>query len=157
MAMAADRVRARRKGPRPLKRSALDRDAARTCRKRRLRHMPIDSARVSKADGSQSLEVPAERGAVLRRAAEEFEQRVFLSTLNDIRNFCEAYGIEEPRSKSRASGIPRVFKFLVTMDVADVERMLDDRMFSGPAQLGPVADAIRGKAKEYRDAAIDHS
>ena len=74
----------------------------------------IDSARVSKADGSQSLEVPAERGAVLRRAAEEFEQRVFLSTLNDIRNFCEAYGIEEPRSKSRASEIPRVFKFLVT-------------------------------------------
>ena len=123
----------------------------------RLRHMPIDSARVLKADGSQSLEVPAERGAVLRRAAEEFEQRVFLSTLNDIRNFCEAYGIEEPRSKSRASGIPRVFKFLVTMDVADVERMLDDRMFSGPAQLGPIADAIRGKAKEYRDAAIDHS
>ena len=68
--------------------------------------------------------------AVRRRATEEFEQRVFLSTLNDIRNFCEAYGIEEPRSKSRASGIPRVFKFLVTMDVADVERMLDDRMFS---------------------------
>ena len=33
----------------------------------RLRHMPIDSARVSKADGSQSLEVPAERGAVLSR------------------------------------------------------------------------------------------
>ena len=123
----------------------------------RLRHIPIDSARVSKADGSQSLEVPAERGAVLRRAAEEFEQRVFLSTLNDIRNFCEAYGIEEPRSKSRASEIPRVFKFLVTMDVADVERMLDDRMFSGPAQFGPVAYAIRGKAKEYRDAAIDHS
>ena len=113
--------------------------------------MPIDSARVSKADGSQSLEVPAERGAVLRRAAEEFEQRVFLSTLNDIRNFCEAYGIEEPRSKSRASGIPRVFKFLVTMDVADVERMLDDRMFSGPAQLGPVADAIRGKASDITD------
>ena len=68
---------------------------------------------------------------MLRGAAEEFEQRVFLSTLNDIGNFCEAYGIEEPRSKSRASEIPRVFKFLVTMDVADVERMLDDRMFSG--------------------------
>ncbi len=120
--------------------------------------MPIDSARVSKADGSQSLEVPAEQGAVLRRATKEFEQRVFLSTLNDIRNFCEAYAGSRNRGrKSRASGIPRVFKFLVTMDVADVERMLDDRMFSGPAQLGPIADAIRGKAKEYRDAAIDHS
>ena len=119
--------------------------------------MPIDSARVSKADGSQSLEVPAEQGAVLRRAAEEFEQRVFLSTLNDIRNFCEAYGIEEPRSKSRASGIPRVFKFLVTMDVADVERMLDDRMFSGRAQLSPVADAIRGKAMAPDEMAIPHA
>ena len=64
---------------------------------------------------------------------------MFLSTLDDIRNFCEAYGIEESRSKSLASGIPKVFKFLVTMDVADVERMLDDRMFSGPAQLGVVA------------------
>ena len=82
---------------------------------------------------------------------------MFLSTLNDIRNFCEAYGIEEPRSKSRASEIPRVFKFLVTMDVADVEMMSDDRMFSGPAQRGPIADTIRSKAKEYRDAAIDHS
>ena len=82
---------------------------------------------------------------------------MFLSTLNDIRNFYEAYRIEESRSKSRASRIPRVFKFLVTKDVADVDRMLDDRMFSGPAQLGPVADANRGTAKEYRDAAIDHS
>ena len=62
--------------------------------------MPIDSARVSKADGSQSLEVPAERGAVLRRAAEEFEQRVFLSTLNDIRNFCEAYAGSRNRGRS---------------------------------------------------------
>ena len=64
--------------------------------------MPIDSARVSKADGSQSLEVPAERGAVLRRAAEEFEQRVFLSTLNDIQNFCEAYA--ESRNRGRSPG-----------------------------------------------------
>ena len=94
---------------------------------------------------------------MLRRTTEKFERGVFVSTLNDIRNFCEAYGIEDPRSKSRASEIPRVFKFLVTMDVADVERMLDDRMFSGPAQLGPIADAIRGEAKEYRDASIDRS
>ena len=105
-----------------------------------LRYMPIGSARVSKADGSQSLEVPAEQGAVLRRATKEFKRRVFLSTLNDIRNFCEAHGIEEPRlSKSRASGIPRVFKFLVTMDVADVEGSWmtgcsPDRPSSAPSQ-----------------------
>ena len=93
--------------------------------------------RRSAVDFVQSMKVPAERATVLRRAAEEFERRAFLPTLNEIRSFCEAYGIEEPRSKSRASGIPRIFKFLVTMDVADVERMLNDRMFSGPAELGP--------------------
>ena len=66
----------------------------------RLRHMPIDSARASNTDGSQSLEVPAERGAVLRRATEEFEHRVSLSTLNDIRNFCEAYSGSRNRGRS---------------------------------------------------------
>ena len=102
----------------------------------------------------QAMEVPAERAAVVKRAAAEFELRKFLPTLRDVRSFCEAYGIKEPRSKSRASGIPRIFKFLVTMEATDVERMLDDGMFSGPASLGPIADAIRGKAQEYREAAI---
>ncbi len=113
--------------------------------------------RLSAVDFVQSMEVPAERAAVVRRAAEEFEQRVFLPTLNDLRSFCEAYGIDEPRSRSRASGIPRIFKFLVTMAVADVEKMLDDRVFSGPAELGPIADAIRDKAKEYREATLDRT
>ena len=114
-------------------------------------------SRRSAVDFVQSMEVPAERAAVVRRAAEDFERRAFLPTLSDVRSFCETYGIEEPKSKSRASGIPRIFKFLVTMDVADVEKMLDDRMFSGPAELGPIADAIRHKAKEYRKAALDHT
>lgn len=113
--------------------------------------------RLSAVDFVQSIEVPAERAAVVRRAAEEFERRAFLPTLNELRSFCEAYGIEKPRSRSRASGIPRIFKFLVTMAVADVERMLDDREFSGPAELGPIADAIRDKAKDYREAALDHT
>ena len=60
------------------------------------------------------------------------------------------YGIEEPRSKTRLSGMPRIFKFLGTMDAAEVKTMLDDRMFSGPAELGPIADAIRSKAREMR-------
>ena len=113
--------------------------------------------RLSAVDFVHSMEVPAERAAVVRRAAEEFERRAFLPTLNDLRSFCEAYGIEEPRSRSRASGIPRIFKFLVTMAVADVEKMLDDRVFSGPAELGPIADAIRDRAKEYREATLDHT
>ena len=113
--------------------------------------------RLSAVDYVQTMAVPADRAEVVRRAAEEFERGVFLPTLGDIRGFCDTFGITEPKSKSRASGIPRIFKFLVTMDVADVGRILDERVFSGPATLGPIADAIRDKAKEYREATIDHA
>ena len=101
----------------------------------------------------EKMDMPAERAEVIGRAAAEFERRVFLPTLGDIRSFCQTYGIEEPKSKSRLGGVPRVFKFLTTMEVAEVKQMLDDRLFSGPAELGPIAEAIRGKAKQYRAAA----
>ena len=109
--------------------------------------------RLTAVEYVEKMDTPAERADVIGRAAEEFERRVFLPTLGDIRSFCQTYGIEEPRSKSRLGGIPRVFKFLTTMEAAEVERMLDDRLFSGPAELGPIAEAIRGKAKQYREAA----
>ena len=111
--------------------------------------------RVSAVEYVETMEIPAESVEVIRRAAEEFERRTFLPTVGDIRTFCEVYGIEEPKSKTRVSGIRRIFKFLVTMDVAEVKTMLDDRMFSGPAELGPIADAIRSKAKEMHMSSPD--
>ena len=106
--------------------------------------------RVSAVEYVRTMALPAERAEVIGRAAKEFERRTFLPTVGDVRSFCEVYGIEEPRSKTRTSGIPRIFKFLVTMNAAEVKTMLDDRMFSGPAELGPIADAIRSRAKEMR-------
>lgn len=113
--------------------------------------------RLSAVDYVQAIEVPADQAAVIRRAAEEFERGAFLPRLGDIREFCGAFGITEPKSKSRSSEIPRIFKFLVTLEVADVEKILDERLFSGPARLGPIADAIRGRAREYHEAATDRA
>lgn len=128
-----------------------EREARKQTRRKRRRRSERQRSAV---DYVQAMDVPADRVAVVRRAAEEFERRAFLPTLGDVRSFFEAHGIEEPKSKSRASRIPRIFKFLVTMEASDLEKILDDRLYSGPAQLGPIADAIRDKAKEYRDAAI---
>ena len=79
----------------------------------------------------------------LLELANRFQDKSFLPTFGDIRNFCQAYGIDVPASGSRASAIPRVFKFIATMDSGEVQRIVDDRLFSGPARLGPIADAIR--------------
>lgn len=93
------------------------------------------------------------KSAVLSELAKRFQEKSFLPTLGDIRDFCQVYGIDEPASKSRASAIPRVFKFMATMSSEEVRGILDDGMFSGPSRLGPVADAIRenGRAAAFRD------
>lgn len=103
----------------------------------------------------RKMSLTADQAETMDRAAEAFERGAFLPTVGDIRSFCETYGIEEPKSKSRVAGIPRIFNFLVTMQLADIHRMLDDGMLSGPAELGPIADAIRGKAREYREVSAE--
>ena len=37
----------------------------------------------------------------------------------------------------------RIFKALAGMDETEIKRILDDRLFSGPARMEPIADAIR--------------
>ncbi len=75
--------------------------------------------------------------------AERFERKTFLPTFVDIAHFCHTYGIDVPASKTRASAIPRVFKYIASMETEEIQRMLDDGLFSGPSRLGPIADAIR--------------
>ncbi|MDE0220275.1 MAG: hypothetical protein OXJ90_13500 [Spirochaetaceae bacterium] len=90
---------------------------------------------------------------VISEVAKRFEEKSFLPSFGDIRNFCQVYGIDEPASKSRASAIPRVFKFIATMSYEEVLELLHDEMFSGPSRVGPIADAIReiGRAASLRD------
>ena len=98
------------------------------------------------------MDLPAERARTIGRAAADFERREFLPTLGDVRRFCESYGIDMPKSTSRSAGIPRVFKLLSSMEMSEVQQMLDDRLFAGPAALGPIAEAIRGRARQDRQA-----
>ena len=89
------------------------------------------------------MELPADTVAAVSELAQRFEDKAFLPSFGDVANFCRIYGIDEPASRSRASAIPRVFKFMATMQPDELQGILDDGMFSGPARLGPIADAIR--------------
>ena len=84
--------------------------------------------------------------------ANRFQDKAFLPTFGDVVNFCQAYGIEEPASRSRANAIPRVFKHLASMEADEIKRIVDWGMFSGPSRLGPIADAIRRNGRAARAA-----
>ena len=100
-----------------------------------------------------------EAATAVAELANRFEKKTFLPTFGYIDKFCGIYGIDVPASRSRASAIPRVFKFLASMDADDVQKLVDRRMFSGPSRLGPIADAIRrnGRAARARAAAGSRS
>ena len=97
------------------------------------------------------MNLSSEKEPAAVELARRFENKSFLPTFGDISNFCQVYGIAEPASRSRASAIPRVFKFIAAMEADDAQKILDYGMFSGPSRLGPIADAIRAytPAREY--------
>lgn len=96
------------------------------------------------------MELSSEKVAPVANLAECFERKAFLPTFGDIAHFCQIYGIEVPASKTRASAIPRVFKHLAAMETEEIQRILDDGLFSGPSRLGPIADAIRRNGRGGR-------
>lgn len=98
------------------------------------------------------MDLHPEKKRVMAELAKRFEEKNFLPSFGDIRNFCRIYRIVEPASKSRVSALPRVFKFIATMETSDIQRILDDGLFSGPSRLGPIADAImrNGRGAAYR-------
>lgn len=93
------------------------------------------------------MDVAPERKALLVAAAEKFQDKSFLPTVGDVRNFCGVYGIDGSFD-SRAGAAPKVFRFLASMSVEEMARMLDRGVFSGPARLGPIADAMRDAGRE---------
>ena len=109
------------------------------------------TAKITAPQYVAKMQLPPEKEAPVFALAEKFHGKTFLPTTGDIANFCQSYRIDQPASKSRASAIPRVFKFIALMDAPDIQGLLDSGMFSGPSRLGPIADAIRnyGRANPY--------
>ena len=93
-------------------------------------------ARLTAPNYVEKIQLPSEKRPSVTELATRFHDKSFLPTFGDIANFCQTYNIPEPASKSRASAIPRVFKFIATMEADEIQRILDEGMFSGPAPAG---------------------
>ena len=114
--------------------SKLGTGGANTTRQRR--------PRVTATEYVEKMELPKEKFAAVVELARRFQQKSFLPTFGDITDFCQVYEIQVPASRSRASAITRIFKFIANMETGDIQQMLDDGMFTGPSRLEPIADAI---------------
>lgn len=93
----------------------------------------------------EKMTLPVDKAEVMMRAAERFESKAFLPSIGDVREFCRVHRVALGKSVSRGSAVPRVFTYLSAMDTARIAATLDGGAFSGPARLGPIADAIRDR------------
>ena len=148
----------RRYGLDRVQRNLRDVAASSDSSKRRESHGEIDSAdsvisKKKSRNGINALECVAkmdldmETRTVLVELAELFESKSFLPTLGDVRNFYHIYRVDQPEPKSRRDAVVRVFKFLATMEIAEIRRIATEGMFSGPSRLAPIADAIRSRSR----------
>ena len=101
------------------------------------------------------LEVSAEQKLLLEQLAVKFEKKAFLPTVGDIRNFCAIYGIDLPRSSSRVSAIPTIFRHLSRLAPEEARSILQANSFSGPSQLAPIADAIRRSSEDRTNSELE--
>ena len=101
------------------------------------------------------MDLPSERKVATLELARRFEEKSFLPTCADIRDFCQIYGIQELASKSRVGAIPRLFQHIAAMPTCEIQRLLNENAFSGPARLGPLADAVRTYGRAARHASVE--
>lgn len=103
---------------------------------------PLKKTKPTAVEYVTKMNMPADRKELVLRAAEQFQSRVFLPSVGDVRNFFQIYDINWQRTNSRNGAMPRLFKHLATMDTKDIREILDKGTFAGPASLGPISDAI---------------
>lgn len=105
--------------------------------------------RLAATDRVWKMDLPKERRTVLMEAAELFDRKLFVPSIGDVRNFWLSHGVEDPPPPSRAAAAPRRFAFLATMDMGELRKIVYHGHYSGPARMGPIADAIRDFGREH--------
>lgn len=84
--------------------------------------------------------------------AERFDEKRFLPTMGDVRHFVEMRG-GSVRAKQRADAARSLLLLLSSMSVENLQKIIEADSYSGPSQLGPLADAIKDASVSIRSSA----
>lgn len=101
------------------------------------------------------LEIDQDRKAILIEIARSYESGSFLKTIGDVKRFLAVRGISTAKIKSRSSSFKAILPTLSNLSPDGLERELRRGANSGPARLGPLADAIRESGAHRRERSDD--
>lgn len=101
------------------------------------------SKRPNALDAIRKLQTPDDRRDALLAIAAKFDERRFLPSVGDIRQFLSMMGREPIAMKDRSDGVRSLIAVLVELPLERLEHLASSSSYSGPAQLGPLSDAIR--------------
>ena len=82
--------------------------------------------------------------------ASKFDQKEFLPTVADMKEFLAMMGEESGALKDRSDGFRRLLNHLTQLPVERLERLASGTSYSGPSRLGPLSDAIKSAGAAIR-------
>lgn len=107
---------------------------------------PVKKRKPTASEQVDHAEVGESRRAVLRDLAVRFENKQFLPTNSDVKEFLATLGVMKFSSKDRPDAFRHVLRALLKLSDERLARVATSGRHSGPAQLGPLSDAISSAA-----------
>ena len=96
------------------------------------------------------LSTPDGEHQTLLAIAAKFDRKEFLPSVGDIREFLAMMGADSGGMKDRLDGFRRLLPPLSQLPPDKLRRLASSTTYSGPAQLGPLSDAIRSTGEAIR-------
>jgi hypothetical protein len=98
--------------------------------------------RVTAAQLVDRLKIEDEKKIVLATIADRFDQKDFLPSVSDVREFIIMSGERPPTMKNRQESFRNLLRVLVHYPPERLRQIVETASHSGPTQLGPISDAI---------------
>jgi len=100
------------------------------------------SGRLTAIDLVERLDLEKDRKHLLEILANRFESKDFLPSTADVREFIIMAGERPPTMKNRQESFRNLLRVLLRLSPERLRQVAEAASHAGPAQLGPISDAI---------------
>ena len=100
------------------------------------------SGRLSATEQIQRSALEGEQKEVLLLLATRYDQKLFLPSVADVREFLIMMGTRPIGMKDRTQAFRVLLGSLTQLPVARLRQLAQTALHSGPSELGPISDAI---------------